>query len=101
MRNAFVPVVTASAIATLAAACSDANPHASPEAALRAFVAAGNDKDVEGMRAVAVSPDRLKRALACPPDDHKIDVIEAIENARETMAERAGMAVRLISVSDV
>jgi hypothetical protein len=88
-------------VAATGGACSSGDPHASPEAAMRAFVAAGNAKDVGAMRAVAIAPERLARAIACPPDDHKIDRVEAVADARQTMHERAGMGVRILSIVEV
>jgi len=82
-------------------ACSRENPHATPETATRAFLAALNRSDVGGMRELVIAPERLGRAISCPPDDKKIDVVEAVAFAHETMHERAGMNVRIISTTEL
>ncbi|HUQ06892.1 MAG TPA: hypothetical protein VM261_30585, partial [Kofleriaceae bacterium] len=80
--------------------CARPDPHSSPEAAARAFITAANGGDIAGMRAAAVAPERLARAIACPPDDTKVDVVEAVASARETMNERAGMNVHLRAITE-
>jgi hypothetical protein len=96
--GALAALPIALALVLVATACSSSDPHASPEAATRAFISAANRNDVSGMRAVAISPERLGRALSCTADDTKVDILEAITDARAAMVERAGMNVGLMSI---
>jgi hypothetical protein len=86
------------ALGLVATACSQSDSHSSPEAATRAFISAANQNNVDGMRAVAIAPERLGRALSCTADDAKVDILEAITDARAAMVERAGMNVVLMSI---
>jgi hypothetical protein len=86
------------ALALAAAGCGG-DTDATPTGAVRLFAAASRRHDVDGMRAVVATPERLGRALAC--DGPGRGALGALASAREHMAERADMIAELRGVDDL
>jgi len=83
-------------VLALACACrGGGDPGASPEAAVRAFAAASQRGDVDAMRAVVATPERMGRALDCTGS---LDQIAVLASARDKLRWRSGLIGELRGV---